>query len=67
MKTESEVAEVRRKALKMKDASGMTYKEGIEEALDWVLGYLPDDDFTPLESSEDEFLVSSNETVCRGE
>jgi len=27
---------------------GMTYEQGIEESLRWVLGEIPDDEFSPL-------------------
>ena len=27
---------------------GMTYEQGVAEALKWVIGFIPDDEFAPL-------------------
>lgn len=31
---------------------GMTYEQGIAEALRWVLGDIPDEEFSPLETDD---------------
>lgn len=49
MKTKKEIEFAREKLENMKDYSGMTYKQGIEEALSWVLCEIEDDEFSPLD------------------
>ena len=49
MKTENEINQV---LLRVDTASkskfpAMTYEQGVEEALQWVLGEIPDNEFSP--------------------
>jgi hypothetical protein len=46
MKTEAQIEEFLRKFDPSADNySGMSYEQGVEEALQWVLGEIPDDEF----------------------
>lgn len=47
MKDEQQIEEVLRKVDSTGGTKypGMTYEEGVEEALRWVLGEIPDDEF----------------------
>lgn len=51
MKTKDEITKV---LDKMDDSGftqypGMNYEQGVAEALSWVIGYIPDDEFSPLD------------------
>lgn len=49
MKTQREIEDVLQDFDSLKNEyPGMTYEQGIEEALSWVLGDVDDDEFTPL-------------------
>ena len=50
MKSDTEIEEAlcRIKGVEGSRYPGMTYEQGIEEALCWVIGEIPDKEFTPL-------------------
>lgn len=49
VKTQKQIEDVLKDFDSLKNAyPGMTFEQGIEEALSWVLGDIGDDEFTPL-------------------
>lgn len=45
MKTDEEIETAIAKIYDMKEFPGMTYKEGIRAAFDWILGDITDEEF----------------------